>query len=274
MVLPSLPRVLLLAAIAAAAAAVDVLPATAEADPENIETLKIMALDARSLPGLPVAKPEAPPAQWRTSFGSERRSEPARPKPKAAIDADIVLLQGVTDVRAMRAWFPAGQWRLIASPHVFAGSGDEMQASPPSPTAPIPATAVAVRLRPGLRITARDYLPEVAGPAGDAPSGAAATAARIRFANRETWAVSVLLPDDCAGNCPQRRALDRWHEERAAENVRRVTGGRFAPGNSSSTGCAAFGLRLDPPPPSPRPAYTAASLTPDLGCTATVSVVK
>ncbi|MCU0955112.1 MAG: hypothetical protein MUC37_11015 [Hyphomicrobium sp.] len=268
MVLPSLPWVLLRSAIAAAGAAVGVLPAAAEADPENIETLKIMAVDARALPGLPVAKPAAPPAQWRTSFGSERRSEPARPKPKAAIDADIVLLQGVTDVRAMRAWFPAGQWRLIASPHVFAGSGDETEGYAPSPKAPVAATAVAVRLRPGLRITAKDFLPEVAGPAGDAPGGAAATAARIRFANRETWALSVFLPDGCAGSCPERIA------DRAAENIRRVTGGRFAPGHSSGKGCAAFGLRLDPPPPPPRPAYTAASLTPDLGCTATVSVVK
>jgi hypothetical protein len=274
MVLPSLPQVLLLAAIAAAGTSFVMRPAAAEPDPANDETLKIMAVDARSLPGLPVAKSAAPTAQWRTSFGSERRSEPARPKPKAAIDADIVLLQGVTDVRAMRAWFPAGQWRLIASPHVFAGSGDEMDSSASAPPTPIPATAVAVRLRPGLRITAKDHLPEIAGPAGDAPDGATATAARIRFAKRETWAVSVVLPDGCAGTCPQRIALDRWHEERAAENVRRVTGGRFAPGSSAATGCAGFGLRLDPAPPPPRPAYTTASLMPDVGCAATVFVAK
>ncbi|MGE5266923.1 MAG: hypothetical protein ACM3L9_06115 [Deltaproteobacteria bacterium] len=274
MVLPPLPRVLLLAAMAAAGAPFGVLTAAAEPDAANSEMLKIMAVDARSLPGWPVAKPATPTAQWRTSFGSERRSEPARPKPKAAIDADIVLLQGVTDVRAMRAWFPAGQWRLIASPHIFAGSADQMDGSAPAPPTPIPATAVAVRLRPGLRITAKDHLPEVAGPPGDAAGGAAATAARIRFENRETWAVSVFLPDGCAGSCPQRTALDRWYEARAAENVRRVTGGRFAPAFSAGSGCTAFGLRLDPAPPPPRPAYTSASLTPDLGCTATVSVTK
>lgn len=267
MVLPPLPRVLLAAAIAGAVFRMP--SAFADSGPADSKTLKIIMVDARSLPGRPEEKPAAPAAQWRTSFGSERRSEPARPKPAAAIDADIALLHGVTDVRAMRAWFPAGQWRVIASPQLFAGGLEQSERSAPAPSTSFPATAIALRLRPGLRITAKDYLPEVAET-----SGAAATAVRIRFDNRETWAVSVLLPDDCVDTCPARIALDQWHEERASENVRRVTGGRFVRRASAATGCASFGLRLDPAPPPPRLPFTAASLTTDLGCAATVLVAK
>lgn len=274
MVLPHLPRILLVTAIAATAACHRVLPVLAETGQPESETLTIMAVDARSLPGWPEAKPAVPTAQWRTSFGSERRSEPARPKPAKEIDADIALLHGVTDVRALRAWFPAGRWRVVASPQLFAGSSDQIERGALPAPIQFPATAIAIRLRQGLRITARDYMPDFAGPAGAAPGGAAATAVRIRFDNRDTWAVSVLLPEDCASSCPQRIALDRWHEERAAESVRRVTGGRFAPGTAANSGCAGFGLRLDPPPPPPRPSYTSASLTPDRGCAATVVVAK
>lgn len=253
-------------------------PARAEPNPPPVVTasngdqLTILSVDVRTLPGARTRAPAAEAPRWRTSFGSERRSEAAIAKPTTSVDADIVLLQGVTDVPALRRWFPAGQWRVVASRQLIAGATDDRAA------APVPSTAIAVRLRQGLRVTAQTHLAELADALGqgpDAPS-AAGTAVRVNLANRQTWALSVHLPEACPPDCPGRQALQRWHDARASENVRRVTGGLFEkiPGPANSSACAQFGLRLDPPPPPPRPSFTSASLTPELGCAAAVSVAK
>jgi hypothetical protein len=246
------------------------------------DTLTLLSVDVRTLPGLIAHKPDAPAPQWRTSFGSERRSAPTTVKSKTSVDADIVLLQGVTDIRALRRWFPAGQWRLVASRQLFAALPGEGASAPPSPSTatPVPSTAVAVRLRRGLRLTAQTHLLELADALGnpDTPT-AAATAVRVLIDNRETWAVSVLLPEACTTACPGRDALHRWLASRTAENVRIVTGGRFHPPADPSrppmpSGCAQFGLRLDPAPPPPRQSFVPALLTERLGCAATTTVAK
>lgn len=249
-------------------------PATSDRQDDDA-TLTLLSVDARTLPGAIVRKDTDPAPRWRTSFGSERRSEPARSQPATGVDADIVLLQGVTDVPTLRRWFPAGQWRLVVSRQLIARPADGATSAP---AAAVPSTAIAVRLRRGLRITAQTHLTELADALGQGPASptAAGTAVRVMIDNRETWAVSVHLPDECAADCPGRAALQRWHDARASENVRRVTGGLFAQetGAPQSSGCAQFGLRLDPPPPPPRPSFTPSSLTPDLGCAASVSVAK
>jgi hypothetical protein len=243
--------------------------------------LTLLSVDVRTLPGALARQPEAEPPRWRTSFGSERRSESAIQKPKTSVDADIVLLQGVTDVRALRRWFPAGQWRVVASRQLIARidpNPPEAGAADADTTTPVPSTAIAVRLRRGLRLTAQTHLTELADALGQgaaAPS-AAGTAVRVMIDNRETWAISVHLPESCTPGCPGREALQRWHDARASENVRRVTGGLFEPAATpaTSSACAQFGLRLDPPPLPPRPSFTPASLTPDLGCAAAATVAK
>ena len=240
------------------------------------ETLTILSVDATTLPGLNNRKVATVPA-WRTSFGSERRSEAERAKPQTAVDADIVMLQGVHDIRALRQWFPAREWRLVVSRQMLLRAEPSLAAEG---TTRHPATAVAVRYRPGLRVTGQDHLLELADALGEGPSRptAAATAVRVLIDGRETWAVSVLLPQECVTmadpQCPGQAALARWHSARAEEGVRRVTGGRFAMETGAEDRCALYGLRLDPAPPPPRPQFTPARSTPTLGCAADVIVTK
>jgi hypothetical protein len=257
----------------AAAAHARAEPAAAPTAPVgDDDQLTILSVDVRTLPGTIARAPQAEAPRWRTSFGSERRSEAAIAKPTTSVDADIVLLQGVTDVPALRRWFPAGQWRVVASRQLIASAAGDNTARP------VPSTAVAVRLRRGLRVTAQSHLPELADSLGRGPDtpSAAGTAVRVNLANRQTWALSVHLPEACPSDCPGHQVLQRWHADRASENVRRVTGGLFQPGptGAKSSVCGQFGLRLDPPPPPPRPSFTPASLMPEMGCAAAVSVAK
>jgi hypothetical protein len=267
----------LLAAGASCCSAQDAtgMPATTVTSaPEDL--LVLLSVDVRTLPGVRAKQSEPDPPKWRTSFGSERRSEPEKPKSSSSVDADIVLLQGVTDVPTLRRWFPAGQWRLVVSRQIYAAASSDEPTSSAADRAPVPTTAVAVRLRRGLRVTGQDHLLELADALGKGPSDvtAAGTAVRILLDGRQTWALSVLLPENCGDDCPGRVALERWHQDREREEVRRVTGGRFERSQPNVGSCASFGLRLDPPPPPPRQVYTAASQTPLLGCAASVSVAK
>lgn len=250
---------------------------------DSAEALTILSVDASTLPGMPrISGRDTAPA-WRTSFGSERRSEPSRTRPESAVEADIVLLQGVRDVRTLRLWFPAKSWKLVVSRQMLM-SEDPLDRWARDGIAPVPTTAVAVRYRPGLRVTAQDHLLDLAdlGQAADGTPGAAATAVRVLIDGRETWAISVMLPSDCVREpdaaCPARDRLKTWHAERARDGVRRVTGGRFAPLAPTESGeknaCQLFGLRLDPSPPPPKLQHTAAEPGSSLGCMAAVSVAK
>jgi len=260
--------------------------APAEQPTAGEETLVLLSVDAASLPGVKARKPEASPPQWRTSFGSERRSEAPPAKPDTAVDADIVMLQGVTDYKTLRRWFPAGQWRLVVSRQLVASSAStDPVAAESTPPPQVPTTAVAVRLTRGLRLTGEEHLLTMSYT-GDAPNAgsspaetaAAGTAVRVRIGGRETWAVSVLLPASCSDetalSCPARAALERWHAAKEAEGARRATGGRFAPRTGAGASCNAFGLRLDPAPKPPKAQYTAAAPTADLGCAASVTVAR
>jgi hypothetical protein len=245
------------------------------------DTLTILSVDATTLPGLKTRKRQTITPTWRTSFGSERLSEPKFSKPETAVEADIVMLQRVHDIRALRQWFPAGQWRLIVSRQALLRvDGSQTGYGAGDGVVPLPTTAVAVRYQPGLRVTGQDHLLDLADALGkgDTQPSAAGTAVRVLIDGRETWAISVILPEECILNkdrqCPGLEALSQWHADREADGVRRVTGGRFAPGMGDAEACARFGLRLDPAPPPPRQPYKEAAPTPDLGCAAAVTVVK
>jgi hypothetical protein len=209
-------------------------PAAAE-EARPAAGLKIASWDLAEAPELiPPPPPPTPKSAWRTTFGSERRTPPPRPEPAAppVVDADAVLLQGVTDPKLLRRLFPAREWRLVVSREVF---------RPAAETDPV--TAVAVRAREGLRVTGREFLLDPAqvasAPADDI---AAPTAVRLSDRGYSVWLLSVALSSGCSSQrapCPAREKIDAWQKAKGAAGERIVTGGKFA-------GAGAIVL---PPPP-------------------------
>lgn len=197
--------------------------------------LKIASWDLTEAPNL--IPPPPPPAKtsWRTTFGSERRTRAPPPEPAAApvIDADAVLLQGVTDARALRRLFPAREWRLVVSRQMLRSSEDTD-----------PVTAVAVRAREGLRVTGREFLLDPTSEGASAfPGGIAApTAVRLSERGHSVWLLSVALSAGCSAQkapCPVREKIDTWQRAKGAAGERTITGGKFA---------GAGAIMLPPPP--------------------------
>lgn len=203
------------------------------------------------------AKPPPPKPSWRTTFGSERRSEPKTDVGPETFDADVVLLQGVTAVRILRRLFPARHWRLIVSRQVLT-TDDPLAPWSRDAVAPVPTTAVAVRYQEGLRVTGQDHLMALASPAADGlaePRPAAGTAVRLQRSGTTLWALSVhLTPRSCdpdEPDCREPKALAEWRRERASEGEAVVTGGRLATQEPSAL----------PPPPCPQQAISVAGIT-------------
>jgi hypothetical protein len=183
--------------------------------------LKIASWDLSEVPHLmPPLPATEQAASWRTSFGSERRSEAAsKPVPASSNspvpDADIILLQGVSDVAALRRLLPPRQWRLVVSRWV--------STAPPGAM-----TAVAIRARRGLRITGREPAFEVA-ISEHAP--ASATAVRIADGTRMLWLLSVSLDDACAASkdpCVARDRVAQWQQGKRGGGVLAIVGGHLA----------------------------------------------
>lgn len=182
--------------------------------------LRIASWDVSEAPNLmPAPEPVSDQTRWRTSFGSERRTQAPRPEPAAlTIDADAVLLQGVTDARVLKRLFPAREWRLVVSRQMFQ-----------APERRHPLTAIAVRAREGMRITAREHLlaDDPADPE-DAAGATGATAVRLAAMGRNLWLLSAALPGDCASAgapCPPRQRIAEWEAGKTHAGDETVVGG-------------------------------------------------
>jgi hypothetical protein len=204
--------------------------------PSNLRIASWDLSDAPSLMPPPQAAPQA--STWRTTFGSERRSEAqisTIPATQAMdVDADIVLLQGVSDVGALRRLFPPRNWRLVVSRRVLSSAQSGAYAGPTQSAAlPVRVTAIAVKAKRGLRIIGREHVldlarAEDAGADGTAPS---ATVVRIADGTRLLWLLSVALPEACGGNgaeCPAHRQIADWQQSKLTGGQTTVIGGRYA----------------------------------------------
>ncbi|MGE0022350.1 MAG: hypothetical protein AB7S70_01820 [Hyphomicrobium sp.] len=198
--------------------------------------LTVAILDLADVPELaPRPEPEVSRPTWRTTFGSERETRPeiapAAVTPILRLaDTDVVLIQGVQAAAPLRRLFPPRAWRLVVSRRVFSAEDNvgfrSVRALPPT-------TAIAVRARQDLRVTARDLslrLVEAPAEASDAPGQGAATAIRVVDRGRTVWLASISLPTACMSEdppCAALEGLDAWRQAKAKAGEATVIGGRI-----------------------------------------------
>lgn len=249
--------------------------ARAEPDAAGPPALTVAILDLAEAPGLAPPKPaRVESAPWRTSFGSERTTR--REKKPTAEDgpmgliasADAVLIQGVHAAAPLRRLFPPKTWRLVVS-RAMAGADASFASNPRLP----PTTAIAIKAREDLRVTARTRELRLTDAEGDpaAEGAASATAIRITAPGRAIWLASVVLPAGCRDEaaCAARASLEAWRATKRGEGALTLVGGRTrspeaeAPPDAPPN-CAAHGidsdLRAEPL------ALAAPSATPVAGC--------
>lgn len=198
----------------------------------NKEPLRIASFDLSQAPGIIAGKPPAPQKpSWRTTFGSEIRNEKKRTLSTLAIDADVVLLQGLTSMREVRRLFPARYWKLVVSRQLLV-SEDPLDPWSRDATASIPTTAIAIRFQRDVRVVGQDHLMELAGATGSGkqklPAG---TAVRLNVQGKPMWVVSVALAPDCiAGGtqCAAHGLLDRWRKTQMTAGEPTFAGGGMA----------------------------------------------
>jgi len=167
-------------------------------------------------------------SSWRHTFGSERFDTKKTRLGIFNLDVDVVLLQGVQNVRALRRVFPTRTWKLILSrdymrnlPPLSRLPADlqiyDIAATEANPRTPV--TAVALRYQRRLRVRAIKHISvdETLAKTGSAVSTIpAATAIRINHFGAQLWLVSLALSEHCAedhSTCPPWVATKKWFND-------------------------------------------------------------
>lgn len=184
---------------------------------------------------------------WRHTFGSERQDARMTRIGIFNLDVDIVLLQGVRNVRALRRIFPTRDWRLILS-------RDYLRSTPalsrlPSDLRPYdisaserileqPITAVAVRYQRNLRVRGIRHIKisnktdENSNVLTPPPS---ATAVRVNHRGSTLWLVSVAMTSDCKmeqSTCNGPLETKKWQNLLSDTDPALIIAGRSQPRNT------------------------------------------
>ncbi len=252
-------------------------PSVANASDE----LRVISLDVSQAPDVKMPAPLAyEKPSWRTSFGSERQSQPVPASAVPGLDADIVLLQGVTSVKVLNRVFPGRGWRIVVSRQMVL-TDDPVDPRSYEAVSSAPSTAVVIRYQAGLRVAGQDHFlrgpPQNSSPQTDAPGvrPAAGTAVRLNIGGRFLWVVSVAFGDGCASEadrCEQRTELEAWRQQKLAAGEAVITGGlrqsALILANGPAAACGAQAIYVSPARKE-APQWSAhAKLKTGLGCAA------
>jgi hypothetical protein len=198
------------------------------------DALRVLSLDVSQAPAVKMPAPMAyEKPSWRTSFGSQRQSQPIPASAVPGLDADVVLLQGVTSVKVLNRVFPGRKWRVVVSRQMVL-TDDPVDPRSYEAVSAAPATAIAVRYQPGIRVAGQEHflaraLQNSAGqPEASVSRPVAATAVRLNLGGRFVWVASVAFGDDCADatkSCPPRTDLEAWRQAKLALGEAVITGG-------------------------------------------------
>jgi hypothetical protein len=130
--------------------------------------------------------------RWRNTFGAEWRSPAWRWLGPANFDADIIVLQGITDLTTIRHLFSARTHQVIVSRQILV-----------KPRKSTGITGFAIRRRRGLSVTGAEHIwwrpakYPIAVAEAMAALPAAITAVRLRNAQRQIWIASIAVSDGC-----------------------------------------------------------------------------
>ena len=187
---------------------------------------------------------------WRHTFGSERKDARKTRLGVFNLDVDVVLLQGVRDVRSLRQVFPRREWRLILSRDYLRNAPTlsrlpfDLQAFDIAAIERVleqPVTVVAVRYQRRLRVRAirhiknSNYTDQSDPKATRRPS---ATAVRLNYFGSTLWLMSLDVVPHCQqdqSSCDIWQAAEAWY--RTLNNTEHVLAiaGRSPPRNATAS---------------------------------------
>lgn len=210
--------------------------------------LRVLSWDVSTTPYvIAMRKIKMSKPSWRTTFGSERRTIDAPEPPQTAtLDADIVLMQGVTNPRALRRLFPARRWRVIYSRRALRKLPRGSVFT--RPLSDVEIEGIAVRYRKGMRIIrrAQDLGHAVNQPGQPEVSG---VAARIMEAGKTYRLASVAVPQACLKEkaaCLAIEKLEEWQRQHESNGEKVLAGGLVSAPPEQAAECQrqAVGLML------------------------------
>ena len=186
-------------------------------------------------------RPKKRERRWRTSFGSERRTNRLKRLSRTSLEADVIAVRGVTDLSVLRRAFPSTEYFVVLSRQLARAAIENRRSESPLS---LPMTAIAVRRAARLRVVQMAHLdfttggrPSQGDPGGaSSPSNAsaddareqdreallreapAAIAVRIAALRKSFWLVNADLPNkgciDDASLCiepdPRIDRLSKW----------------------------------------------------------------
>jgi len=197
--------------------------------PPPIERLRVMVLSLQDLvPPEDETGVVSPRGQFRHTFGSQRNTREEHQQiafDPGRVDADIVLLRGVERQALLRRLFPARSWRVVLSRAriVVAREAGEIDGDSPA------ATAVAIRLQPGMRFAGVD--PGMARALG--------TSARVNIGKRTVW---LLATAGCTSGQDDVQAPRSVHRLPACSQFEDCIQGHLASGDMVVAGGGLAGL--------------------------------
>ncbi len=251
------------------------------------DVLRVLSLDVSAAPAIQARRPvPAEKPSWRTSFGSERETKDTPKGPLPGLDADVVLLQGITSLPAVQRAFPGRAWKLVVSKQMVL-TDDPVDPRTYEAISNAPATAIAVRYQSGLRVAGQEHFLARAGQSAAAPEPGreenpgtikaeplvAGTAVRLNIGGRFLWVASTQFATICAGPanpCPQRDSLDAWRKTKLDAGAAVMTGGlrQTTPAAETAPLCAEQSVTVSPARKDAKPRRETAFPREGLGCIA------
>jgi len=184
---------------------------------------------------------------WRNTFGAERKTATWRSRGRTGIDANVVALQGVTNVNDMRRMFSARTHHVVVSRAALSDYGAAINTSQRQGTEAPGFSAIAIRRKAGLRLSGqRHFVPPRLGRT-IAQWRTPGFAIRLRIgAGKYVWVAILRLTPECQIRS-DRAPLPQCDGERlATEDINRWIADTLAKGNQivlAGTGVSELGSR-------------------------------